>query len=336
MAADRACVLGYYPSWDSDMPPSRIDYRLFTHLAHAFAKVDADTGAVTAPDLAASRDLCRRAQAAGVKTLLSVGGAESGPDLSRATAAVGAADRVADRLVAAVRAAGYDGVDVDWEFPLDPAAQARMVALVRALRQRLPQGTLTMAVPATDWNGRWFETGSLASLVDFVNVMTYDFHGPWTDHAGHNAPVDYSPLDGHAACRPITIQASMAYWLQQKRWPKEKLVLGIPLYGRGFRAPRLGAAASGEYARSYVAYRDVTALQKAGWKRTWDTAAEAPFLQNSDGTEVLSYDDDTSVRRKAGLARRLGVAGVFFWEITQDYDGRSNPLVRAARAALIG
>jgi len=336
MSANRPLVLGYYPAWDSGLPPSKIDYRLYTHLAHAFAAVNGATGALTVPDRAVSQELCARAHAAGVKVVLSVGGAESDTSLNQATKAPGGIDRLADHLVAATRAVGYDGLDIDWEFPTDAASQERMVALVRAVRRRLPGAVLSMAVPALDWNGRWFEREGLALTLDFVNVMLYDFHGPWTKHAGHNAPIGFSPQDGHAECRGVTIESSLTYWLKQKRWPKEKLLFGIPLYGRGFPTPHLGGAASGDHERSYVPYRDIRKLQTAGWRRTWDAAAQAPYLQNSGNTEVISYDDLTSVKRKAQYAREAGVAGVFFWEITQDFDGKTNPLVRAARAGLTG
>lgn len=328
------CILGYYADWAAGLTPRQIDYRLFTHLTHAFATVQSD-GTLTMPDPAKSRDLCARAHAAGTKVLLAIGGAGSGKNFARATATLAGVARLVDGLAAVVRDTGYNGLDVDWESPTDAASQAGMETLIRALRERLPPDALiTMAAPASDWSGRWFDRAALLPSVDLLNVMTYDFHGPWSDHAGHNAPLAYSPDDGHPACRTNTLDGALNYWLRQKGWPREKLLLGIPLYGRGFRASGWGAPATGSYARSEVMYRDIAALQKAGWKRGWDTAAQVPSLHSPDGSEILSYEDADSARGKGRYARDNDLGGIFFWEISQDFDGQTNPLVRAARAGL--
>jgi chitinase len=40
-----------------------------------------------------------------------------------------------------------------------------------------------------------FDAPALAPILDFINVMTYDFHGPWSDHAGHNSLLALNPGD---------------------------------------------------------------------------------------------------------------------------------------------
>ncbi len=330
-------VLGYYTDWNTDFPPARIDYALFTHITHSFATVGGD-GALTLPALNKSRDLCGRARAKNVKALLAVGGADSGRGLASATSTPARTARFADALVAAVRAAGYDGLDVDWETPGNADEQARMNALVRTLRERLPQGaTITMAVPATDWSGKWFETKALLPYVDLLNVMTYDFHGPWTDHAGHNANLFASKSD--AACRTVSVESAMDYWLKTKAWPRDKLLLGIPLYGRGFPAAQIGdktASAKIVNSRAEVPFNAIAPLVKAGWKREWDRDASVPVLHDPARAEVVSYEDAPSARRKGRYARERGVGGVFFWEISEDYDNKTNVLVRAARSGFAG
>jgi len=326
-------VLGYYADWTS-LSPAQIDYSLFTHLSHSFATVNA-TGALSLPALSKSRDLCKRAKAKNVKVLLAVGGASSARGMATATATPAKAAGFADALVAAAMAAGYNGLDMDWEFPENADEQTRMNALVRLLRERLPQGaTLTMAVPATDWSGKWFNTNALLPYVDLLNVMTYDFHGPWTDHAGHNANLFAAKED--TACRTITVGAAVNYWLKTKAWPREKLLVGIPLYGRGFRAARIGdkAAKEGGYARAEVPFNAIAPLVKAGWKRAWDQDAQVPVLHDPAHTEVLSYEDAESARIKGRFVRTQGFGGVMFWEISQDYNGKTNTLVRAVRDGL--
>jgi len=334
--SDRPVVLGYYADWTAaTLPPERIDWRLLTHVTHAFAGVGPG-GTLRLPERARSRELCRRAHVAGVNVLLALGGASSNRSLSDATASPEGMARLVDALMAAVKDSGYDGIDVDWEAPEDARDRDRMNALVRALRERLPRGaTLTMAVPATDWSGRWYDRAALEPYVDYMCVMAYDLHGSWSDHAGHNAPLYPSTTD-HSGCKAATVSAALDYWLGQKKWPTGKVLLGVPLYGRGFRAAKWGDPAAGDYARSSVTLRDVPPLVRAGWKACRDEAARVPYLVSPDRAtpaELISYEDERSAREKGALARTRGIGGIFFWELSEDHDGL--PTVRAARQGLM-
>jgi chitinase len=322
-------VLGYYASWNTVVTPDRLDYRLFTHVTHAFATVD-KTGSLNAPDVKASRDLVNRAHTAQTKVILALGGADSNKSLTAIAATPDGVKRLVDGLARVAETVGYDGIDVDWEAPENAADGERMNAVVKALRERMPKAVLTMAVPSGDWAGKWYQRDALLPYIDFLNVMTYDFHGPWDNHAGHNAPLFPSksePPDDAGTSGA----ASMDYWMKTKGWPREKVLFGIPLYGRGFRAAKMGAPARGSFDRSEMSYQEVLGLIKSGWRPLWDEAAQVPYLEKPDGTEVISYDDARSVKRKGEFARDRGLGGYFFWEIAQDFDGQTNPLVRAAR-----
>jgi chitinase len=329
-------VLGYYASWNTAVTPDKLDFRLFTHITHAFASVDAK-GNLKTPEERASRDLVSRAHTAKTKVILALGGADSNTTLTAVAATPDGVKQLVDAMARVAETIGYDGIDVDWEAPENATDGARMNAVVKALRQRMPKAILTMAVPAGDWAGKWYQRDALLPYIDTLNVMTYDFHGPWSDHAGYNAPLFPSKIINREGRSEATDDAgsngaaSMDYWLKTKGWPREKLLFGIPLYGRGFRAAKIGDPARGSFDRSELSYRDVLGLIKAGWHERWDEAAQVPYLEKTDGTEVFSYDDPRSVKLKGAFARERGLAGYFFWEIAQDFDGRTNPLVRAAR-----
>ena len=316
MPSARPVVLGYYPDWSETLTPARIDMGLYTHICHAFVQVEKD-GSLVLPDPKQTAALVKHAHAFGVKVLLSVGGESSNRRLTEATMTSADSKRLAARLADAVTKHGYDGLDIDWEAPENTGEQAQMNGFVAALRHALPHALLTMATPSTDWSGKWFDPATLAPLLDLVNIMAYDFAGPWSDRAGHNAALP-------------DVAASVAYYAK-KGWPREKLVLGIPLYGRGFRARKWGDPAKGNYPRSEVAYNGVLALVKAGWKKEFDTTAQIPYLVKPDGSEILSYEDAAAATRKVALAHREHLAGYFFWDITQDFDGKTNALVRASR-----
>jgi chitinase len=304
-------VLGYYPDW-KHVDPAQLDLSLFTHVCHAFVEVGRD-GLLRFPDDAKTRDLIRAAHGHKTRVILSLGGADSNEALVAQPT-----DYLADALARRVRDFGYDGIDVDWEAPSNASEGAKMAQLVQALRYRLPHALITMAVPADDWSGRWYDTGALLPYTDWLNVMTYDFCGPWEATVQHNAPYG-------------KVAASMDYW-KGRGWPPEKLMLGIPDYGRRIKAVKFGdAAPASAYVGDEVSYIDLLTFIRQGWKPQVDADAQAPYLVSPTGGELITYDDTASVTRKGALARADGLLGVFFWEITSDFDGKTHALAHAAR-----
>ena len=304
-------VAGYLPSW----APGKVRIDRFTHLVHAFH------GNPGVPD----RELLRAAKEKGVKVILSLGGSESGRRFREAEL-----DPFVRKVVETVRE-GYAGVDVDWE-PTDGEADRKgLVALVTALRRALgPDALVTMAAPATNWQGKWWDVEALRGQVDWLHVMTYDFHGDWSSHAGHHAPlrsVAEDKEDGAAH----SFEAGVEYWLK-RGWPREKLVVGIPCYGRGFAVSRWYEKPAGKAKHGSIAYHQVEALLRAGWTRRWDEAALVPYLAR-DG-ELVAYEDPESAALKGRRARELGLRGAFFWSVDQDFVGGDHPIARAAAEAL--
>jgi chitinase len=299
-------LLGYYPDWVEAMPPAKVPYTRYTHLAHAFALFQPD-GTLKAPRHAA--EFCRRAKAASVVPILAVGGAESGPAYAKAST-----EALAAQIVGIVEQNGYAGVDIDWEFPNLSGAPQKLVALARVLRQRFPKALLTAAVPGSDWNGKHYNAKALLPLLDFVNIMAYDFAGPWSAESGHNAPYSFC-------------ESAIRYW-STRGWPAHQLLLGLPSYGRGFRAGAFGERPTGKSAHEYTGYTEILPLMAKGWKKQRDPQARVPYLVSPDGKEILSYDDPESIALKAALAKKSRLAGCFFWEITQD-DGTLAAAVKA-------
>ena len=65
-----------------------------------------------------------------------------------------------------------------------------------------------------------------------------------------------------------------------------------------------------------------------------DAVAKTPTLCSPDRTKLISYDDTDSATIKGAYAKSRKLGGIFFWDISNDFDGKSNPLVRAARKGL--
>ena len=124
----------------------------------------------------------------------------------------------------------------------------------------------------------------------------------------------------------------MRHWNENLGWPKAKLVVGIPCYGRGFSvsrwhdAPTTGAKAK----HPYLPFKDVAGMLKDGWVRHRDDAAAVTWLSKEGVHELISCDDEASACAKGRWAAENGYPGVFFWEISQDIVGGRNAVIRAA------
>lgn len=335
MSTDRY-VLGYVPAWDTGVADAELRFDRFTHLAHAFASPTAD-GGLHGLDVAKAKSLTGPAHAAGVKVLLSLGGGGSG---SRHFSAIMADPKkqslFVDATIKLVTEAGYDGLDCDWEFPENPEDAQRLVDLVALYRKRLPKTLLTMAVTAGGYYGRWLNHKDLLPLFDFLNVMTYDFHGPWGDHAGHNAPLHEvrDDPDGPTNC----CAGAMGYWTHVKGFPKEKLLLGLPCYGRSFPVTQWydPVKKDKKWIREYVSFKDVRKLLAEGWTRVMDDTAGVPYLRKEGEPELISYEDEKSAEAKGAWAKAFGFKGIFFWEVSQDLIGGDHRIVAAARRGFLG
>lgn len=325
-------VLGYYPSWVAHPGAAEIRYERFTHLAHAFLKADPD-GALRTDKSIPNRELTRRAREKNVKVLVSLGGAAS----ARTFRAIVADDAARRRYVAAVSALvaewGYDGVDVDWEPTENDDDRRGLAALVAALREAMPSALLTAAAPASDWYGRWWDVDALKNRLDLLNVMSYDFHGPWSAHAGHNAPLFAAPDDEDGAV--ANASAALTYWFDRRQWPRDRLNLGIPCYGRGFAVKTWHQKPSGKAARETIDAHDVRGLIDDGWRRAWDAKVGVPTLLKEGVAELISYEDAESAALKGAWARGKGLRGIFFWNIEQDWADGDHEVVQSAAAAFL-
>lgn len=345
-AAGPKRLIAYYPFWAKSEAPSysaaQIPYRKLTHIAHAFLLLDskADGSLFVDPGLL-EPELISKAHAAGVKVLISIGGADQ-----TQTAAFRTVARSNDLRRAFARNVhdfvsenGYDGVDVDWEVPEAPDDTQPCILLIQALRAELPAPAflLSMAIPADPRSyGSGFDVPALAPMLDFINVMTYDFHGPWTDHAGHNSPLMPSAKDpGNEGSLLTSID------LYEKTYgvPAQRLNIGTAFYGYEFDGVGKvwGSCGCGRNttSRNYGTYIKPR-IGKLGWTARIDKRSKAPYLLHQGTPGFITYDDAASTTRKVDYVlgtRELG--GVFMWDLSADYDGQSQDLLDAMYRAFL-
>jgi chitinase len=343
-AAERR-LLAYYASRSGEGVPTynatTIPYAQLTHIDHAFLRLaPAGDGSLAIGPNLLEPELIQRAHAAGVKVMISVGGGGARGFGPVATDPAKRANLVKN-LHKFVVENGYDGVDMDWEFPQGLEERAACTLLMLAIRKELPPPFLvSMATPADPTRQGSYDVIALAQILDFFNVMTYDFHGPWSNHAGHHSPLFLDPQD--PAHTHASLRDSIDIYLDYFHVPPEKLNIGTGFYGYEFttagdlwdKCDCRGTTNSRSYG-TYIKPR----INQMGWVRRFDEAAQAPYLVHESRSEpgFITYDDPESTARKVEyVLGQRGLGGFFTWAIGgrfNDYDGQSQDLLDAMAKA---
>lgn len=347
-------IVGYYASWASagGYAPAELPAEQFTQINYAFGKIE--DGKAVLGDLARDgknlRELTAlRRRNPDLRVVLSLGGWDDSAGFSDAAASTENRKAFARSCVELLLAHDLDGVDLDWEYPVSggasgtahrPQDKQNFTLLLRELRQTLDrQGrrdgktyVLTIAGAVSGGYLNSIEPQAAAEIVDHIFLMAYDLHGPWDATADFNAPL-YTPTDGPPRSR-ASVDDGVSAWLAQGV-PPEKLVLGMPLYGylyQGVPSRNRGLYQSFEGAKS-VPWNQVKSeyISRSAYRQFRHEEAEVPYLYGN--RSFLSYDDPASVAAKAELARRRGLGGVGFWELSQDAEG---DLIQSAWAAWSG
>jgi GH18 family chitinase len=249
-----------------------------------------------------------------------------------------------------VRRHDLDGFDVDWEYPGQrgddnphrPEDRENFTALMTDLRHALDREgartgrrlLLTFAAGASRSFIEHTEMARVQAVVDFVNLMTYDFRvASPGEPAGHHANLYASPADPRHVSAAGAVTDFLAAGV-----PAPKLVLGVPFYGRAWAGldskDAIYRQGTPPPERMDTSHAGLAALVgRDGWVRDWDAAAQAPFLWNGAKKTFVTYEDEESLQTKARYIREKGLGGAMFWEYHAD---RSGALLDTLDAALNG
>ena len=292
-------IVAVYPSWkQQQMPLADIPWNRFTHLALVFAIPQEDGSLLTSEVDSLIGPLSESAHEKGKKLFLSIGGATGYQDaFQQITQSPEKLQKFTRAVADYATKYQLDGIDIDWEYWTkqavqehggnDPIESKLLVTLLAELRKQLPaKVALTTSVFAGYWSGEQY-LSELQQYVDYVALMSYDFTGSWPS----------SPVKHHADFK--TFKASIDFLLQ-RGFKREKILVGIPFYGKEFIDGKNQQVVD-------KSYRDLVPQLIA-----------AKQSINIGKLGHLYYETPKLVAQKSHYILDEEMAGVMFFELTQD------------------
>ncbi|KAI7859299.1 chitinase [Circinella umbellata] len=259
-----------------------------------------------------------------LKVSLSVGGWSWSANFSTVASTPQKRVRFTETALSLINNLGLDGIDIDWEMPKDDAEALSYVSLVKDLRMTLgPDYLISVAVPCGPDDYKKLHLAEMATQIDLFYLMAYDYAGAWDPVTGHQAALYGGPLNNNNA---------VDYYIKSGV-PAEKIVLGIPAYGRAFSktdkepgSPFDGVPSGTWEAGSY----DYRVLPRPGAVEHFDSEKVASYSYDPKNREFVTYDTPEAVMAKCEYALEKGLAGVMFWELSADAKTQDRSLLHTA------
>ncbi|KZT08322.1 glycoside hydrolase family 18 protein [Laetiporus sulphureus 93-53] len=337
--------VGYFVNWGiygRKFPPSLIPAENLTHILYAFANIRGDTGEVVLSDTWSDQEIhypgdswndighnlygnfkaiYKLKQAnRHLKVLLSIGGWTYSPTFHPIVVSPALRSKFVASAIRLLEDNGLDGLDIDYEYPQNDAQARGYLDLLRELRAGLDAHAarkranykflLTIAAPCGPQNYQKLHAREMDQYLDFWNLMAYDFAGSWDSIANHQANLFGGQINASQSVQ----------WYMSKGIASDKLILGIPLYGRSFMntdGPGTSFQGIGQGSWEQGVY-DYRALPLPGSYLLRDERAVASWGYNYQSREMVSFDSEEVGHWKGQWIARSGLGGSMFWELSGD------------------
>lgn len=326
----------YWPSWATDFPPSAIKTSLFTHIYYAFLLPNTVTYKFVVDNSTAlmlvNFTSTLHSRKPPVRTLFSTGGANANSTLfSQMASSSSSRKNFIYSTIEVARKFGFDGIDLDWEFPQTPNDMGNLGILLYEWRAAVKAEASSTGRPqlllsaATYFSVDFFlaevyrkyPVTSVGKNLDWINAMCYDYHGSWDVSTTGAQAALFDPKSN------VTTSYGLGSWIRAG-FPRKKLIMGLPLYGRtwtlkdptlhGIGAP---AVAAGPGIEGQMPYIDVEMFNvQNNATVVYDVSTVSTY--SVAGTSWIGYDDVRSTALKIRYARALRLRGYFFWAVNGD------------------
>lgn len=280
-------VVGYIPEHSSDCITS-LDYSALTHVVASFLAFD--------PPSQTLRTIVSHAKSQGVSAWVAIGGGGQVSSEWQSRMSEENADASAQAIVDSALELGVDGIDVDLEGELVTGGSYN--TFVATLASKVRANNLGLSAALNQWTCSQSITDDTLALFDFVNLMAYDYKGPW----------DTSEPLGDFSSYAVA-ENELDYYIDSRGLPASKVNLGVPFYGFDFSD------------KSHVT--DFTWAQ---------IARDHPEQADNDNFDGKYYNGRTTIFAKAQLAKTRG-ASVMIWQLGQDVPSGEYSLLRQIKMA---
>ncbi|MGL5152257.1 MAG: glycosyl hydrolase family 18 protein [Clostridium sp.] len=319
-----------------------------------------------------------------VKSLISVGGWAESEGFYTMTSTPQGRETFANSCVDFIRQYGFDGVDIDFEYPtaLEDAGNPKdfdlakpyrkdvyknYMEMLKVLRQKIDEASVvdgkdylvTAAVTASAWVVSGMGEENFTEYLDFINLMTYDFHGSWNGFVAHNSPLYSDVRDPEIQYWKLPYNYLSTDWAVRYYLgltSSDKIVVGIPYYTRGWQNVKPGSLPGGLYGEAWTGkipdgagdgatgidniwhdklpdgteepggsnplwhVKNLLEDKSLGYERYWDDVSKVPYVWNEKKKVFLSFEDEQSMTEKVDYIIKNNLGGAMVWEIDGDFD----------------
>ncbi|KAJ3564511.1 hypothetical protein NP233_g8251 [Leucocoprinus birnbaumii] len=345
----------YFTNWGiygANFQPTDIVSGPLTHILYSFADTDSSTGNIKLTDSYADAEkhfpgdswdepgnniygcikqlYLLKLKQRNLKVLLSVGGwtySQSG-HFNFLTSASARTNFVND-AVSLIENYGFDGIDIDFEYPADSTQGQGLADLISALRTAFDNLArtkgdsspylITAAVAAGSANYANYVIPQMNSGLNYWNLMAYDYAGSWLTFADNQANLYGGARTG------VNTDSAVKHYISSGA-SANKINLGMPLYGRAFEnTAGLGQSYSGIGPGTIEAgVYSYNTLPLAGAQVFENTTDVTSYSYDSAKKELVSYDTPNIVKLKAQYVNSNGLGGSMFWELSTDKVGSAS------------
>ncbi|KAL2211280.1 chitinase [Sarocladium strictum] len=346
-------VIGYWESWSTSqrscmsMAPETIPYGQFTDIIFSFATINPETFRISPGNKATDSMMARigamKLIQPGLKIWIAIGGwafNDPGPtqttfsDIARSASNT---ETFLESLVSLMNKYNFDGVDIDWEYPVAPDRNGRpedyknAVTFMTKLKTRMEKNKkqVSMAIPASYWYLQNFDIQALEATVDWFNLMTYDVHGSWDIDNQWTGPW----ANSHTNMTEIQMGLDLMW---RNGISPNKVTMGMAFYSRSFTLTNAAScsgvgcrvASAGDPGRcsdtaGVLLHPEIAEIIKEHGL-TPQLHRDAAVKTISWGDQWTSFDDVATWRLKANIARSQCITGFMVWAISHDDEQGTN------------
>ncbi|KAG5417132.1 CHT4 [Candida metapsilosis] len=340
----KTCV--YFTNWavyDKKHFPFHLPSQYYTHIFYAFITIDSESGKIKFSDKWCDLEMPEESLIPGesvhgnlqqlyqmkklnrsLKVMMSIGGWGTDHLFEAIISSEEKLQNFVGSCVDYVEEFGFDGVDIDWEYPKNSKQGSRFVDLLRLLRERLPpRYSLTVAAPAGIDNIKHLNISEMDQYLSFWNLMCYDFAGQgWSQKTAF-----HSNLFGNNGDNDMNVSDVVQTYLSKGVIPS-KLVVGCPMYGRvfsGVNRCKIGDGFSKNQATNsndVVNYNEISCFPE----QHFDARKVGAYAYDPESKRLVTFDNDQSAKIKGNFVKSKALGGGMWWDSSGDKVASSRPL----------